>query len=139
MLRRFLGFAIICMLAVGSLAAAQRAGVTLTLSGKVTSASGKHPVHIALWDAAGFLTKASQEIIIKPQATPEFQFHIPPGTWAVSAYEDTNENGVLDMGMFGPKEPSGFWRAFHAWRKPRFSDVCSSLTQDTRNADIQLH
>jgi len=113
--------------------------VTITLSGKVLGASGKHTVYVALWNENSFLKKPVQQVQFKTGANTDFQFHVPPGAWAVSAYEDENENGVLDMGMFGPKEPSGFWRPFHQWRKPRFSDVSSVIDKDTPNADIQLH
>lgn len=114
----------------------QQAGITI--SGKITGASGKHPVYVALWDSSGFLTKPAQQIRIEPYGSPQYQFHAAPGSWAVSVYEDENENGKLDMGMFGPKEPSGFWRAFHGWHKPRFSEVSSQVSADVPNADIEL-
>ena len=111
---------------------------TVTISGTVLGASGKHTVHVALWDASGFLKKPAQELQFKPPLRPVFQFRVTTGTWTLSAYEDENENGVLDMGTFGPKEPSGFWRAFHQWRKPRFTDVAFSIEKDIANADIQI-
>jgi uncharacterized protein (DUF2141 family) len=112
---------------------------TITLSGKVLGASAKHTVCVALWNENSFLKKPVQQVQFKTGANTDFQFHVAPGAWAISAYEDENENGVLDMGMFGPKEPSGFWRPFHQWRKPRFADVSSTIDKDTPNADIQLH
>jgi len=34
---------------------------------------------------------------------------LPAGTYALTAYQDVNNNGKLDRGMFGmPKEPFGF-------------------------------
>jgi len=72
------------------------------------------------------------------QTAPDFRFDLPPGSWAVSAYEDKNDNGVLDMGLFGPKEPSGFWRPFSGWHKPKFDEVAASITRDTRDADVTL-
>jgi uncharacterized protein (DUF2141 family) len=56
----------------------------------------------------------------------------------LSAFEDVNGNGILDMGTFGPKEPSGFSKAFNAWRAPKFEDVAFTLDRDTANADIAL-
>lgn len=110
----------------------------VTLSGRVIGASGRHIIYVALWNENGFLKTPVQRIRIDPQQTPAFQFQIPPGRWALSAFEDENANGVLDMGAFGPKEPSGFWRPFHAWRKPRFDDVAAEINQNTSNADIKL-
>jgi uncharacterized protein (DUF2141 family) len=128
---------LISMAAAGS--PAQAVPKTVTITGRVLGASGKHTVHVALWDAAGFLKKPAQELQFKPQASPDFQFRVTPGSWTISAYEDENENGVLDVGMFGPKEPSGFWRAFRQWRKPRFTDVSSTIEKDIANADIRVH
>jgi hypothetical protein len=42
------------------------------------------------------------------------------------------------MGLFGPKEPSGFWRAFHGWHKPRFSEVCASIDHDTQGNRMKI-
>jgi uncharacterized protein (DUF2141 family) len=126
-------------IAAGNLGAQASAKATVTVSGKVLGASGKHTVYVALWNENSFLKKPVQQLQLKAMGNTDFQFHVAPGAWAISAYEDANENGVLDMGMFGPKEPSGFWRPFHEWRKPRFADVSTVIVKDTSNADIQLH
>jgi uncharacterized protein (DUF2141 family) len=110
----------------------------LALSGRVRGASGAHAVYVALWRREGFLEHPAREARFAPGAAPEFRFDLPPGTWALSAYEDRNDNGVLDMGHFGPKEPSGFWRPFTAWRRPKFDDVAMSVARDTADADITL-
>jgi len=111
---------------------------TVTLCGHVRGASGKHAVHVALWQRDGFLEHPVRETPFAPGAAPDFRFDLPPGSWAVSAYEDKNDNGVLDMGLFGPKEPSGFWRPFSGWHKPKFDEVAASITRDTRDADVTL-
>jgi uncharacterized protein (DUF2141 family) len=128
----------ICALALATGAFTQDSAL-LTLSGRVNGGSGKHVIVVALWDAAGFLKKPVQEIRIQPQSDPRFQFHLSSGRWALSAYEDQNDNGVLDMGMFGPKEPSGFWRPFHAWRKPGFDDVYTQIDRNITDVEIKLH
>jgi hypothetical protein len=111
----------------------------LIVSGRVNGGSGKHTIFVALWDAGGFLKRPVQQFRIEPGADPRFQFRIPAGRWAISAFEDENGNGILDMGVFGPREPSGFWRPFHAWRKPHFDDVASQIDRETTDADIQLN
>ena len=113
--------------------------ILVSLSGRVSGASGTHVIFVALWDADGFLKRPVQEIRIAPQAEPRFQFQVPVGRWALSAFEDQNDNGILDMGVFGPKEPTGFWRPFHGWRKPHFDDVAAQIDRNTRDADIKLH
>ena len=96
-------------------------------------------MYVALWDANSFLHRPVQQIRIATGSVPTFQFQLLPGRWALSAFEDENENGILDMGIFGPKEPSGFWRPFHKWRKPRFDDVAEQTDHDVSDADIVLN
>jgi hypothetical protein len=111
---------------------------TFRLSGRVLGSSGKSVVYVALWQADGFLKWPIKQIKIGPGAERVFQFDVPAGRWAVSAFEDRNGNGILDMGLFGPKEPSGFWHKFTGWHKPRFDEVASLIERDTPNADITL-
>jgi uncharacterized protein (DUF2141 family) len=111
---------------------------TIKIAGRVIGASGQHTVRVALWDADGFLQKPAQAAQFAPGADTRYEFTVPPGRWAISAYEDRNENGTLDMGFFGPKEPTGFWRAFHGWHKPHFDEVAMSVEHDVADADVQL-
>jgi uncharacterized protein (DUF2141 family) len=111
---------------------------SVALSGQVHGASGKHAVHVALWRREGFLEHPAREAQFPPGVAPAFHFEVPPGSWAVSAFEDRNDNGVLDMGLFGPKEPSGFWRPFNGWHRPKFDEVAALVTSDTPNAHITL-
>lgn len=118
--------------------AASGDAATPQLSGKVIGGSGKHTLHVALWGADGFLVHPLEEVQIAPGAATDFHFNVRPGSWALSAYEDVNENGKLDMGAFGPKEPSGWWRPFHAWRKPRFEDVAVDVKKDEAGIEIRV-
>ena len=72
---------------------------------------------------------------IEPGRVPRFEFVVEQGRWVVSAYEDLNENGALDMGLFGPKEPSGLWRPFRGWHRPHFDEVASAVDRDIRDAN----
>jgi uncharacterized protein (DUF2141 family) len=127
------------LLVASSVAALAHAGPpSVALSGHVRGASGTHAVYVALWQREGFLEHPARQTRFAPGAAPDFRFDVPPGTWALSAFEDKNDNGVLDMGHFGPKEPSGFWRPFTAWRRPKFDDVATTITRDTGGADITL-
>lgn len=127
------------MFLAGLLPAVCVAQQTVTLSGRVLGASGKHPVYVALWDAKSFLGQPVLRVRLEAQGSTAFAFKVRPGSWAMSAFEDVNGNGKLDMGLMGPKEPSGFWRPFHQWHKPRFADVASQVEEDTPGADIQIH
>ena len=110
---------------------------TVTLSGHVRNASGQHTIYVLLWQVDG-LTETHREIRIDAGREPRYEFHVPAGRWAISAYEDRNENERLDMGMFGPKEPSGFWPAFRGHHKPRFDEVATTIDGDVPDADIVL-
>src|SRR5260370_587692 len=90
-----------CMLAPTVAQIGAAAPETVKLSGRVRGLSGKSIVYVALWQADSFLKRPAQQVRIEPGADPVFQFELGPGRWAVSAFEDRNGNGVLDMGLFG--------------------------------------
>ncbi len=124
-----------------ALSIAATAAVTpgrVQLSGQVLAASGKGTVHVALWQAEGFLEHPVQEVRLGPGKPLDFHFDVTPGRYALSAFEDLNGNGILDMGLLGPKEPSGFWRPFHGWHKPRFDEVASQFGRETHGLEIVL-
>jgi uncharacterized protein (DUF2141 family) len=110
----------------------------LTISGSVVGSSAKNPVYVALWAADGFLARPVRQIKLSAGAERAFSFDVQPGRWAISAFEDRNGNGILDMGIFGPKEPSGFWRAFSGWHKPRFDEVAVQVDHSVTNATVAL-
>jgi len=111
---------------------------TFKISGRVLKSSGKNVVFVALWQADGFLKNPVQQIRIEPGTETSYHFDVPGGRWAISAFEDRNGNGVLDTGLFGPKEPSGFWHPFTGHHKPRFDEVAFVIDQDIPSADIIL-
>jgi len=129
-------YALVAALDVATIARADPA--TVKLSGRVLGGSGKHALYVALWQRDGFLEHPAQQTRLDPGSPPEFAFRVSPGRWALSAFEDRNGNGVLDMGMFGPKEPAGFWQPFSGWRKPKFDDVAASVAKDIPGANITL-
>jgi uncharacterized protein (DUF2141 family) len=108
------------------------------LSGQVLAASGKGTVHVALWQADGFLKHPVQEVRFGPGKSLAFHFDVTPGRYALSAFEDLNGNDILDLGLIGPKEPSGFWRPFGGWHKPRFDEVASQFEGEAHGLDIVL-
>ena len=139
-MHRGLRLAAVILICLGQCAACPgKADVaTFRLSGRVSGGSGNHAVYVALWDAEGFLVKPVREVRIAPGQPREFDFEVPAGPWALSAYEDENGNGKLDMGLFGPKESSGFWRPFHGWHKPRFDEVAVAIDRDRGDLEIRL-
>jgi uncharacterized protein (DUF2141 family) len=114
------------------------APATFRISGHVLKSSGKNVVYVALWQADGLLKNPVQQIRIEPGTDLVFHFDVAGGRWAISAFEDRNGNGILDTGLFGPREPSGFYRPFTGHHKPRFEEVAFVVDQDIENADISL-
>ncbi len=110
---------------------------TVVLSGRILGAS-RDPVYVALWDERGFLEHPVRELRLEPGSELTFSFDVAPGRWALSAFEDRNGNGKLDMGLFGPREPAGVGRPFTGWRRPRFNDVAQTIERDTTDVVIQL-
>ena len=108
-----------------------------SISGEIKAASGAHTIAVALWNEREFLQRPVKELRLDGHAT-RYAFVVPQGRWAISAYEDRNENGVLDMGLFGPTEPSGFWRPFRGWHKPHFEEVAILVDHDITDANIVL-
>jgi uncharacterized protein (DUF2141 family) len=111
---------------------------TFVVSGSIRGASGAHTIHVAVWNAEGFLTTPVQETAFVAARDVMYAFRVPAGRWAISAFEDLNENGVLDRGVFGPKEPTGFVVPFRSHRRPRFVDVAMEIDHDIGGADIVL-
>jgi uncharacterized protein (DUF2141 family) len=136
--RRIGPIAICWMLASPPAPAETNDAGTVVISGRIQGASGKHSIHVALWDANGFLREPAQKARIAAGGELRFQFALLPGRWTVSAFEDVNENGSLDMGIFGPKEPNGYWREFTGWHRPRFEEVANQVDRDVGDADIAL-
>jgi uncharacterized protein (DUF2141 family) len=71
--------------------------------------------------------------------TMEFSFNMPPGKYALVAYQDLNDNKQMDFNFLHiPKEPYGFSNHF----RPRFSapgfNDCSIQIEDQTTASIDL-
>ncbi|HYD40156.1 MAG TPA: DUF2141 domain-containing protein [Anaeromyxobacter sp.] len=111
---------------------------TVTLAGRIDGGSGRHPVVVALWREQDFLSTPAAVTRIPAGPDQRFTFEVDRGRWALGAFEDVNENGRLDLGRLGPREPSGMWRPFRAWRYPRFEDVAAHVQRDTADAHIRL-
>jgi hypothetical protein len=136
---RFVARALLgCLVCIPGIGFAQGTTGLVNLTGRVVGGSGHSPIYVALWDASGFLKQPVRQIRIEPGSATDFAFQVARGRWALSAFEDENGNGRLDMGAFGPKEPAGFWRSFHGWHKPRFDDVSTAIDKDTQGVEIRL-
>lgn len=63
-----------------------------------------------------------------------------PGRLAVSVYQDTDRDGKLKMGTFGPQEPWGTSRNItHTFRGPSFDESVVEVTATAATVAITLH
>ncbi len=73
--------------------------------------------------AAGQIRKADDTAML-------FTFNIQPGSYAIAAYQDLNDNKELDKGLFHiPKEPFGFSDHYRPrMSAPHFADCVLQIT-----------
>jgi uncharacterized protein (DUF2141 family) len=100
--------------------------------------SDKGMVDVALYnDAEAYPTKPDRAVaklrspIANGAAVVEFK-NLDPGTYAVAAYHDVNDNGKLDANFIGiPKEPTGASNdAKGRMGPPSFKDAQFALSTD---------
>jgi uncharacterized protein (DUF2141 family) len=94
----------------GSGQAVQQGSVSVEIKG---AHPGKGPLRVSLWRTAdSFLKGRSFRFATVDSSTEPVGVvfdGLEPGQYAVSAYQDENNNGRLDTGFLGkPKEPYGF-------------------------------
>ena len=62
---------------------------------------------------------------------------IPVGEYVISAFQDVNGNGKLDMGFLGPKEPFGFSGSRPRFI-PKFENLKFAVESDVNNMMIEV-
>ena len=107
-------------------------GIKLTILAKNIQV-GKGFVVVEIWNdektffKKPFLTKSSKA----DSQTLEFSFELPITEYAISVYQDINDNKQLDLGVFHiPKEPIGFGNNFGPkFSAPKYKDCAINLTK----------
>lgn len=106
-------------------------------------AGGKGKVNVAVCDRERFLKQCAYSASVPAVAgeTVVAFRDIPPGTWAVLAYQDENGNSQLDRNFLGiPTENYGFSRdAAGRFGPPGFDDAAIDVREGTTVAPIKLH
>lgn len=113
------------------------------VSGMVRGCAGEFPVIVRLHDGKSFGDdKEIGRIAFEPLAVRGggvlFSFQVPPGEYAISAFEDRNANGRLDRGWFGLAEPTGYHRPVLPGWRPFFHDVKFSVEAAVSGIDVRL-
>lgn len=130
-----------CLLLFFWLATAHRQDLTLNIT--ITHVKqGKGSVYASIWaDAETFFKKPMLSKVMKADHDSlQFVFRLKQGNYAISAFQDINENKKLDRGLFGiPKEPVAFGNNFRPkFSSPEFRD-CSFRMDDDMKMTIELH
>jgi uncharacterized protein (DUF2141 family) len=114
-----------------------------TVEVRVSGVTAKGKVSVAVCDRERFLKQClySASVPAQPGETVVHLKDIPPGTWAVLAYQDANENGALDRNFIGiPSENYGFSRdAASRFGPPGFDAAAIEVRDGTTVAPIRLH
>ena len=106
-------------------------------------AGGKGTINVAACDKERFLKQCAYSASAPAQAgeTVVLIEGVPPGTWAVLAYQDENGNKELDRNVIGiPKENYGFSRdAKGTFGPPSFEATAIQVDGERAVAAIRLH
>lgn len=127
---------------VGALCAATANAADLTVRiPQLPSTEGQ--IRVALFDSpADFPRKMLRGELVDAKASPLAAVfkQLPPGRYAVSAYQDLNANAKLDTGPMGrPVEPMGFSRdARGTFGPPSFDDAAFSIEASDLTIDLTL-
>jgi len=114
-----------------------------TVSGSITTVK-KGPVYIFLVDEAAFKKPMTglQTKILHPDPKEKILFsflHVSPGNYGIRCFQDTNGNGKLDRGLWGPKEPwSMSWQIKRVLQWPWFKDIVFEVNKNVQGIIISL-
>ena len=126
----------------GALLLCAGAATAATVEVRVAGVTAKGKVSVAVCDKARFLKQCAHSASAPAQAgeTTVLVRGVPPGTWAVVAYQDENTNGELDTNLLGiPKEPYGFSRdARSKFGPPGFDDAAIEVGEAPTTATVRL-
>ena len=133
-------------MALGVPAQAQVSGSKATLVIHVQNVSPKGGIlRLGLYDQAGYPNDDSKPVAsadVKAEAgqTTITLHDIPPGTYAIQAFQDFNANGKMDSSWIGlPQEPYGFSRdARPVLSKPGFDKTRFELSGGMNVQSLRL-
>jgi len=140
MIQRYAAALAALLCGLSATATAHAASVEVHVTG---TAGGKGKVSVAVCDRERFLKQCvySASVPARDGETLVTIRDVPPGTWAVLAYQDENENGQLDRNLIGiPSEDYGFSRdARGRFGPPSFDDAAIPVKDDPTSATVRLH
>ena len=103
---------------------------------------GKGQIVVELYDSeASWLDKPLQNMRFPAeQSQQQAAFSLPYGAYAISIYQDVNENGELDRNFIGiPKEPVGFGNNHKPLGEPKFKAARVTFSASAKSPAISLY
>jgi uncharacterized protein (DUF2141 family) len=101
--------------------------------------SGKIVVEIYNTESSWLKSPFRKTVLPTNEATKTVSFEVPPGKYAISVYQDVNENGELDRTFIGiPKEPVGFGNNYKPFGKPKFESAAIEYKAAAKPQEIKL-
>jgi uncharacterized protein (DUF2141 family) len=97
-------------------------------------------IRVSVFSKRDFLEKPIQSKIFQVVGDQIIaEFDLDPGDYAVSTYQDLNNNGKLDRYFIGkPKEPYGFSNNVKPFGPPSFDDCKFKITSSSKTISISL-
>lgn len=113
-----------------------------TLDIKITNIkknSGKIVVEIYN-DKSGWLKTPYKKLVLSTnQDVQTASFDVPYGKYAITIYQDLNDNGESDMNFLSiPKEPIGFGNNYKPFGKPKFDSCAIEFKANSKPQEIKL-
>jgi len=116
----------------------QQPSLEITIS-NIQQDKGK--IVVAIYkDKSGWLENPFQNRILSTsEVIQTASFKVPYGTYAISIFQDLNENEELDQAIFGiPKEPIGFGNNYRPLGKPKFESALIEHNATSKPQEIKL-
>lgn len=127
------------LMLASTLAMAQKTTVTIQVNNIQV---GKGAVVLNIYNQASSFFKTAFVSITKAADNPslKFTFEIPNGTYAISIYQDTDNDGKLKQGWFDiPLEPVGFGNNFKpSFSQPTFHECAVNVSDKNSTFSINL-
>ena len=88
----------------------------------------------------GWLKSPYQKLVLATnQDVQTASFKVPYGKYAITVYQDLNNNGQSDMNFLGiPKEPVGFGNNYKPFGEPKFESTSIEFKANSKPQEIKL-
>lgn len=101
--------------------------------------SGKVVVEIYNSESSWLKTPFRKAVLATNQEVQSASFQVPYDKYAISIYQDVNDNGKLDSGIFSiPKEPIGFGNNYKPFGRPKFTSAAIDFKATSKPQEIKL-